>query len=260
MGVSRAISKLVSRSLRTFMRRIKPLLTMRGTTGRTYVPPLTGFATLVESLATIPVCCALLGPVVGLAAIKATMSHFAVMIRNNSQLFSAGPPVVRFATFENLTKEELGGVAIHGGNGSVDYIVDNEAAAFEAIRRFLSYLPTSVSRLPPSLPIVDPTHRRTEELISIIPRKRARTYDIRRVIALIVDEGSFMEIGESWGRTIVVGLARVGGKVVGVVSSDCRQKGGTLDMRSSQKLTRHIDLWSVLPFHVAISVLMIPCQ
>ena len=64
-------------------------------TGRTYVPPLTGFGTMVELLATVPVCAALLGPVVGLGAIKATMSHFSVMVEGQSQLFSAGPPVVK---------------------------------------------------------------------------------------------------------------------------------------------------------------------
>ncbi|KAL8279626.1 hypothetical protein RQP46_007939 [Phenoliferia psychrophenolica] len=208
-------------------------------TGRTYVPPLTGFGTMVEMLATVPVCAALLGPVVGLGAIKATMSHFSVMVAGQSQLFSAGPPV--YATFENLTKNELGGTKVHAENGSVDLIVADEAAAFKAIHAFLSYLPTSTARLPP---LVEPptSPRSQQELISIIPRKRTQTYDVRKLIAIVVDEGTWFEMGGSWGKSIVTGLARLGGKSVGVVSQDCREKGGTLDARSAEKVRRFIDL------------------
>jgi acetyl-CoA carboxylase carboxyltransferase component len=80
-------------------------------------------------------------------------------------------------------------------------------------------------------------------LISIIPRKRTRTFDIRRLIELVVDDGSFFEIGGAWGKSIVIGLARLGGRSTGVISQDCREKGGTLDEKSAQKLRRFLDLW-----------------
>lgn len=156
--------------------------------------------------------------------------------------------IVKYATFEQLTKEELGGSAIHASNGSIDNLAASEADAFAQIVAFLSYLPSSVSLLPPSLPISDPPTRASEELLSIIPRKRIRTYDVRRVIELVVDEGSWFEIGRTWGKSIVVGFARLGGRSVGVISQDCKEKGGTLDARSAQKVRRHIDLWCVHSF------------
>lgn len=150
----------------------------------------------------------------------------------------------QYATFENLTKNELGGTDIHAQNGSVDLVVADEAAAFALIHAFLSYLPTSTSVLPPSLSPPSPSSDHSQqELLSIIPRKRTQTYDVRRIISLVVDEGTWFEMGQTWGRSIVTGLARLAGRSVGVVSQDCREKGGTLDARSAEKVRRFIDLW-----------------
>ncbi len=183
----------------------------------------------------VPVASALLGPVVGLAAAKATVGHFSVMVKGLSQFFAAGPPVVRQATFEDLTKEALGGWEIHATNGSVDNVAVSEADAFEQIRTFLSYLPSSIFLLPPVVPSEvtgDTKDRREEELIRIIPRRRMRSYDIRELIRFVVDRESesqrtsFFEIGANWGRNIVTGFARIDGRPIGVLSSDCKVNGG----------------------------------
>ena len=155
------------------------------------------------------------------------------------QLFAAGPPVVKQATFEDLSKEALGGWEIHATNGTIDNVAISELDAFHQIRTFLSYLPSSVFFLPPVHPSPDQSARREEELISIIPRRRARSYDIRKLIRLIVDiqepqvnsstpvdESTFFEIGATWGRCIVTGLARLSGRTIGVLSSDCTVNGG----------------------------------
>ncbi|PFH47951.1 hypothetical protein AMATHDRAFT_150901 [Amanita thiersii Skay4041] len=198
--------------------------------GATYIPGLAGLGQSMDALAVVPVASALLGPVVGLAAAKAALSHFSVMVKGLSQLFAAGPPVVKQATFEDLSKEALGGWEIHALNGSVDNVATSEQGAFNQIKQFLSYLPSSIFQLPPMKLTSDSTNRREQELISIIPRRRSRPYDIRRLICLIVDqedgESTYFEIGALWGRCIVTGLARLGGKPVGVIASDCMVNGG----------------------------------
>ncbi|ESK82747.1 propionyl- carboxylase [Moniliophthora roreri MCA 2997] len=220
------------------------------TTGSTYIPTLAGLGQSLDAMAVVPVASALLGPVVGLAAAKAVTSHFSIMVKGLSQFFAAGPPVVKEATFENLTKEELGGWEIHARNGSIDNVVTTELEAFQAIRTFLSYLPSSIFVLPPAVPYTDPRDRREQELLDIIPRKRGRPYDIRRLIALIVDAGSWFEIGETWGRNVVCGFARLEGRSLGVISSDCKVNGGAIDAFGAQKIARFIHLCD--HFHVPV--------
>ncbi|TBU31409.1 propionyl-CoA carboxylase [Dichomitus squalens] len=224
--------------------------------GATYIPPLAGLGQSMTAMTLIPVVSALLGPVVGLGSAKAVTSHFSVMVKGVSQLFAAGPPVVKQATFEELTKEELGGWEIHARNGTVDNVAASESEAFHQLRTFLSFLPTSVHVLPPVFSSPDPTDRREEELIDIIPRRRARAYDIRRLVRLIVDVASppssptseqpsptsFFEIGSTWGRSVVTGFARLAGRSVGVLTSDCTVGGGALDALASQKAARFVNL------------------
>lgn len=175
--------------------------------------------------------------------VHATCGHSTVLIR--SQLFAAGPPVVRQATFEDLSKEALGGWEIHAQNGTVDNVATSELDAFRQIRAFLSYLPSSIFDLPPVVASTDGPDRREGELISIIPRRRARPYDIRRVIHLILDihqgfieeppSSTFFEIGATWGRCIVTGLGRLSGRTIGVLSSDCMFNGGAHTYQDGMK-------------------------
>lgn len=170
------------------------------------------------------------------------------------QLFAAGPPVVKRATYEDLSKEALGGWEIHGRNGTVDNVATSELDAFQQIRTFLSFLPSSVHVMPPVAASSDPTDRKDEELISIIPRRRTRTYDIRKLVRLLVDvdasldeesassTSSFFEIGATWGQSVVTGLARLRGMPVGILTSDCTVGGGALDALGNQKAARFVNL------------------
>ncbi|KAF4616509.1 hypothetical protein D9613_008774 [Agrocybe pediades] len=221
------------------------------TMGATYIPGLAGLGRSMDTLGAVPIASALLGPVVGLAAAKAAISHFSVMVKGLSQLFAAGPPVVKQATFEDLSKEALGGWEIHATNGTVDNVAISEHDAFDQIRAFLSYLPSSIFEHPPSVSSSDDVKRREEELVGIIPRRRARPYDIRKLIKFVVDvdgnpypgaSSSFFEIGATWGRCIVTGFARLGGRPVGVLSSDCLANGGAIDAFGSQKTSKFVTL------------------
>jgi acetyl-CoA carboxylase carboxyltransferase component len=210
---------------------------------RTYVPANPAWDTVVALLSEVPVVGACLGSVAGLGAARVVTSHFSLMVKGTSQLFVAGPPVVERGVGEVVTKEELGGSHVHAqGSGAVDNEVESEDEAFTEIRRFLSYLPSSVWQTPPrSEPIDDPL-RRDDALLAIVPRNRRRPYDVRRLITLVLDRDSFFEIGRGHGRPLVTGLARLDGWPVGVAASDPLQGGGGLDAPASEKLVRFVDL------------------
>lgn len=218
--------------------------------GRTYVPPLPGFEHQVAMLSEVPVAAAVLGPVVGLGAARATTTHYTVLVRGIGQVFVAGPPVVAYATGEEVSKEQLGGVEVHGANGTVDDLADSEEEAFARIRRFLSYLPSSVWELPPVTKSDDDPQRADEELASLIPRQRRHPYPVRRLVELVVDRGSFFELGQQWGRSVVVGLGRLDGHPVMVLASDPLHWGGALTADGADKLRRAVDLADT--FHLPV--------
>lgn len=218
--------------------------------GRTYVPPLPGWADQMAILSEVPVVAAALGSVAGLGAARVAASHFSVMVRNTSQVFIAGPPLVAHANHQEVTKEDLGGSEIQTRNGVVDNLAESESDAFGQMRRFLSYLPANVWELPPRAETTDPPGRREGELLAAIPRDRRRPFDIRRIIGLIVDRESFFEVGPHWGDSTVTGLAELDGWPVGVMGTDPSRWGGTLTADGSDKLRRFLDLCDT--FHLPI--------
>lgn len=219
--------------------------------GRTYVPPLFGWEHAVRMLSEVPVVAAALGSVAGLGAAKVVTSHFSLMVEGTSQIFVAGPPIVAYASREDVDKEALGGAAIHGRNGVVDNVAASEEEAFAQIRTFLGYLPRNVWEAPPRSEPADDPKRREEALLSIIPRERRRIYDPRRLLALVLDSDSFFEIGKRWGRSLVTGLARLDGYPVGALASDPMYDGGTLTADASDKLRRFVDFCTT--FHLPIA-------
>lgn len=218
---------------------------------RSYVPALPDWEISVELLSTVPVVAAALGPVAGLGAARVASSHFSVMVHGTSQVFAAGPPVVFRAFGVEVEKEELGGSHIHAhGSGAVDNEVESEEEAFEHIRRFLSYLPSSVWDVPPRTQPDDDPARREPELLSIVPRDRRKAYDARRILDLVTDRESFFEIGKHFGRSVITGLARLDGIPVGVMANDPKVFAGSIDDAAAEKMTRFVDLCDTfrLPF------------
>jgi acetyl/propionyl-CoA carboxylase alpha subunit/acetyl-CoA carboxylase carboxyltransferase component len=219
--------------------------------GGSFLPGHLGSTYYTEQLATVPVVNLLLGSVVGIGAAKAVLGHFSVMVRDISQLFVAGPPVVSHAMGYEVTKEDLGGWHIHCRNGSVDNLAESEEEAMAMTRRFLSYLPSSAYEAPPVAPMTDPAERREEELLTLVPRKRTATFDVRRAIRLMADKDSFFEIGPLWGTDQVTGFVRMAGHPMGVIASDSRhENGGALTADGCDKLRRHHDLCDL--FHLPI--------
>ncbi|CBX96242.1 hypothetical protein IAQ61_001418 [Plenodomus lingam] len=217
------------------------------TTGFSYVPPLPSFPQVVQQLNMgVPNLGAVVGPAIGLGAARVVACHFSVMAGDIGSLFNAGPSVVSNATFEEgLSVTDLGGPAVHCTNGTIDNLAADEAGCFEQLRTVLSYLPDCGTRLPPTIEPADPIKRVSENLRSIIPRSKNRMYNPRAIITEVVDQGSFFEIGALWGNTSIVGLARLGGKPVGIVSLNCEVNAGALDALGSQKITRMLKFLDV---------------
>jgi acetyl/propionyl-CoA carboxylase alpha subunit/acetyl-CoA carboxylase carboxyltransferase component len=222
--------------------------------GYTYVPVNPAWDAVVDSLSLVPVVSACLGPVVGLGAARLVMSHLAVLVEGAGQLFTAGPPVVLGGTGEDLTKEELGGAAVHRRNGAVERIVATEADAFEVIRRFLSYLPRSVFETPPvaaspagSASPAEPG-RPAEELLAAVPRNPREPYRIGPIMEAIFDAGSVLPYAEYGGATVTA-LARLDGHPVGVIAGD-PHLGATMSAEGAQAVTRLADLCET--FHLPI--------
>lgn len=219
------------------------------TDGYTYVPANPGWEWIVANMAAVPVVSLALGPVAGLGSARAVSSHFSVMVREKSQMFVAGPPVVA-GVGEKVNKEELGASTIHTRNGAIDDEVGSEEEAFEAARRFLSYLPSSVHELPPRGESTDDPNRREEKLIDAVPKNRAKVYKMRPIINAVVDQGSFMEMGAKWGRSIITGLCRLDGWPVAIMAGDPYIYGGAWTADASQKIERFVDLAET--FHLPV--------
>lgn len=214
--------------------------------GWSYVPYVTILGPVVKQLnAGIPNMGAVVGPAIGLGAARVVSTHFSVMAADIGSLFNAGPKVVEGATFEEgLTFSELGGPGVHCCNGTIDNMARDEKECYEQIRTVLGYLPDcGALQAPPCLRegwSGDSVEREDEGLRSVIPRRKNRMYNPYTIIESVVDRGSWFEIGALWGRTGIVGLARLGGRPIAILSNNCEVNGGALDAGGSQKLLKMI--------------------
>jgi acetyl-CoA carboxylase carboxyltransferase component len=122
------------------------------------------------------------------------------------------------------------------------------------IRRYLSYMPSNVWELPPVIASTDPIGRREEELASIVPRDRRKPYNMRKLIGLIVDQDSVFEIQPTFGKAVITSLARLNGKVVGIIANNPMVYGGAMDMKAARKQTHFIELCDT--FHIPLIFLV----
>jgi methylmalonyl-CoA decarboxylase subunit alpha len=222
------------------------------TLGRTYLPDANSFTHVdIKLLSTAPVVSAVLGAAAGIGALHTSLAHWNVMVRDTGQVFPGGPPVVKAALGEEVTKEDLGGWHIHTRvSGVVDNLADDEEDAFRQIRQFLSYLPSSVDEMAPRGEPADPPDRREEALAALVPRDPRKVHDARRLIELVVDRGSFFPIAPGYGRARITGLARVDGYPVGVMANDPMFHGGATDVAAGSKALRLLQLCDM--FHLPL--------
>ena len=213
--------------------------------GFTYVPYVPGWEHVVKNLKTVPVVALALGPTAGLGAARAVASHYSVMVKGLSQIFTAGPAVVAGIgdkTEPTLDKEQLGGADIHTRNGVIDDEAESETQAFAMARAFLSYLPGHIgARAARTAPTDDP-NRRDEALLSAVPDNPKHAYNMRKVLEMIADQGSVFEMGRRWGRAAITAFARLDGWPVAVLASDPTFLGGSWTAGTAEKARRFVSL------------------
>ncbi len=220
------------------------------TAGRTYIPELRGWETIVTQLGVAPSVSLALGSVAGIGAARVATAHYSVIVKDSAQMMIAGPALVDWASLGDVSKEELGASKIHTRNGAIDDEAASEVEAFDMAKRFLSYLPSCVDELPPLQETTDDPNRAEESLIDIVPKDPRKVYKMHHILEAVCDEDSFFEIGRKWGRSIITGLARLNGIPVAIFAENPRIYGGAWTANAARKLTRFCDLAST--FHLPL--------
>ena len=200
------------------------------------------FKSVADTLREIPVASAALGPVAGMPAARFVASHFRVMTRETAQILVAGPAVVERAFGVKMTKEELGGSEIHKLNGVTDNVASTEEDAFKQIKKFLSFLPQNKYEIANKLECDDPVDRKEEALVSIVPKDRKKSYEMRDIVNLVFDKNSFFEMTKYFGRGIITGFARINGYSVAIFANDSNFYAGSMSAEGAQKTSRFIKL------------------
>lgn len=189
----------------------------------------------------IPQISVIMGPCAGGAVYSPALTDFTVMVDKTANMFITGPQVIKAVTREDVSAEDLGGARVHNETSGVAHLMfANEEETLNGIRTLLSYLPQNNVEDPPAYQAADPVERAIPELAGIIPDSPNKPYDIRDVINLVFDGGSFFEIQPHFARNIVVGFARLGGRSVGIVANQPNVLAGVLDINASDKAARFI--------------------
>ena len=183
----------------------------------------------------------ILGPCAGGAVYSPAMTDFIFMAESNSYMFVTGPDVIKTVTHEEVTKEALGGAETHAEKSGVcHFVVQNEAATLQGVRKLMSLLPANNLDGVATATGADTGDRDCAEIVKILPDTSSKPYDMRLLIADVVDQGEFFEVQKDYAANIVVGFARIGGKSVGIVGNQPAHLAGCLDINASIKAARFV--------------------
>ena len=194
----------------------------------------------VQASGVIPQFSAMMGPCAGGAVYSPALTDFIMMVEDTSYMFVTGPNVVKTVTHEEVTAEELGGASAHSTKSGVTHFTyPNEISLIEGLKKLLSYVPQNCDEEPPSLPY-EPGDEMRQVLKEIVPENPNQPYDMKEVIAGIVDEDTFHEVHKDFAENMIVGFARLAGKSVGVVANQPSYLAGVLDIHASTKGARFV--------------------
>jgi propionyl-CoA carboxylase beta chain len=203
----------------------------------------------------VPQVSIIAGPCAGGAAYSPALTDFIIMTRKNASMFICGPDVIKAATGQSVTMDEIGSAMAHASvSGNIHFVADDDTHALEIARKLFSFLPSNN--------VMDPPHRPTPSLDlspdpvlnDIIPADSKTPFDILAVIARLVDGGDFLEVQKEWAKNLVVGFGRIQGLVCGIVGNQPMYKAGTLDIDSSDKGARFIRFCNV--FNIPVVTLV----
>jgi propionyl-CoA carboxylase beta chain len=194
----------------------------------------------VQASGVVPQLSAIMGPCAGGAVYSPAITDFILMVEGSSYMFVTGPNVVKTVTHEQVTSEELGGAHTHASRSGVTHLAcANELECIQHLKTMLSYMPQNCEEETPMVPY-ELGHETREALNDIIPANPNQPYDMKEVIAEIVDADTFFEIHKEYAENIVVGFARIAGRSVGIVANQPAQLAGVLDINSSKKGARFV--------------------
>jgi propionyl-CoA carboxylase beta chain len=209
------------------------------------VASLGGYAEIfwrnTQASGVIPQISAIMGPCAGGAVYSPAITDFTIMVRGTSYMFVTGPQVLRTVTREDVGFEDLGGADVHAArSGVAAFVAADDIECLQLIRRLLGYLPRNNLEDPPSQPPADDPQRMDEALDTIVPADPVKPYDMHDVIEHVVDRGSFLAVCAAYAPNIITGLARLDGRVAGVIAQQPAALAGVLDIDSSVKGARFI--------------------
>ncbi len=183
-----------------------------------------------------PMITAIMGECYGMPTWMACLSDFVVQVKGSAMGVS-GPRVLQYAISEVVTDEELGGWKVHGEiTGMADRVAETEEECFTLIREFLSYMPSHKDELPPRKEVPAGSGEDMDRILELLPHKRNRAYDMTKLLSCIVDKGSLFPIKPLFGRTVITSLARIHGRVVGVVANQPMVNAGAMDTDGIDKV------------------------
>ncbi|HVC50911.1 MAG TPA: acyl-CoA carboxylase subunit beta [Stellaceae bacterium] len=209
------------------------------------VASLAGYAEVFErnvlASGVVPQISLIMGPCAGGAVYSPAMTDFIFMVKDSSYMFVTGPEVVKTVTHETITQEELGGAVTHTTrSGVADLAFENDVEALLELRRFVDFLPSSNRAQPPPHPCADTADRAEPSLDTLIPANPNKPYDMKELIAKVVDHGDFFEIQPNYARNILIGFARMAGATIGIVANQPMVLAGCLDIDSARKAARFV--------------------
>ena len=195
----------------------------------------------VRASGVIPQISVIMGPCAGGAVYSPAITDFVYQVDETSHLFITGPDVIRTVTGEEVSFEELGGAHAHATlSGVTHFVASDGRTAMEEVRYLLSFLPQNNMEAPPFFTPVDQADRMDEDLTTIIPDSPNQPYDMTHVVEMVVDDGEFYQVHESFAPNLIVGFARVNGYTVGIVGNQPAALAGTLDIDASVKGARFV--------------------
>ena len=189
----------------------------------------------------IPQISVTLGPCAGGAVYSPAITDFVFMVKGISQMYITGPDVVKAVTSEEISHEKLGGAMNHAQkSGVAHFVAENEPECLQMVRRLLSFLPQSNTHALPTVESTDDPNRMDENLLDIIPDEPNKSYDMKRIIISVVDNGDFMEVHHHFAPNLIVGFARLSGKPIGIVAQQPARLAGVIDIDAAVKGARFV--------------------
>nr|WP_092470991.1 carboxyl transferase domain-containing protein [Desulfotruncus arcticus] len=188
----------------------------------------------------IPQLSVIMGPCAGGAVYSPALMDFIFMVKETSQMFITGPQVITAVTGEKVSMEQLGGAMTHNQTSGVSHFAaDNEEHCLDLVKKLLGFLPSSNLEKSPVCEPKEPAVGR-EELINIVPAQPILPYDVKKVIAAVIDSGEFLEVLPYYAKNAVIGFARIDGQPVGIIANQPDHLAGCLDINASDKISRFI--------------------